>query len=128
MASSNEQPFFNCGGADRLCLQTRNVSTGVPIPIFWPKGQFPLSVQASNLRLRLYQGDLAKNPQDNPCSVGQSTLLLQSWDGLTSTNSPYSNMESALVTIASGNSGIESAIGSGSTSVFMQLTDPTNAI
>lgn len=37
-------------------------------------------------------------------------------------------MESALITIPSGNAAIESAFQSGSTSVFMQLTDPTNAI
>ena len=90
---------MSCGGSDRLCLESSRFRFDQSLTVFWPSGQIPAPIQQSSLELRLYHGDLLAFPQNDPCVINRP--LLRSWRQQNLTNSPYSDMSAASVTIPS---------------------------
>lgn len=69
------QQSLSCLRTDRLCIEYDQVEFNQPLEVFWPVGLVPEISDMSKLRIFIYQSDLMRNPQSDPCNiVGLSPL------------------------------------------------------
>jgi hypothetical protein len=76
------QTHQSCLTTDRLCIEYNDVELNKPIKVYWPVGLVPEAYDMSKLKILIYQSDLLKTPQADPCNIAGLNAL-NTWTPLT---------------------------------------------
>ena len=92
--------IISCLRTDRLCIEDDQVELNKDIRVYWPVGLVPQISDLSKLRIFLYQSDLLRLAQSDPCNIREVTPL-NSWTPLQidTQNPDYPLLKSTTITI-----------------------------